>query len=46
MKATVKEAIEELAWNWTAEERQDCVDATAAAFEMGGALNSYLFTPR
>jgi heme oxygenase (biliverdin-producing, ferredoxin) len=46
MKATVKEAIEDLARNWSKEERQECVDATAAAFAMGGALNSYLFMPR
>jgi hypothetical protein len=43
MKAAVKQTIEEMARRWSDEERSQCVDATAAAFQMGAALNSYLF---
>lgn len=42
IKATVKGNIEKLAASWTKEERQQCVDATAAAFMGGGAINSHL----
>jgi len=42
IKATVKESIEEMAAQWSKDERQESVDATAAAFMGGGAINSYL----
>lgn len=42
IKATVKESIEKLAASWTKEQRQQCVDGTAAAFMGGGAINSHL----
>lgn len=42
LKVTVKNSIEELAATWTREQKDACVDATAAAFQGGGSLNSYL----
>jgi heme oxygenase (biliverdin-producing, ferredoxin) len=42
MKATTKQIIEDLAASWTPEERKECVDATAAAFQGGGSLVSHL----
>ena len=31
-----------MAASWNDEEKRECVDATAAAFQGGGALNAYL----
>jgi heme oxygenase (biliverdin-producing, ferredoxin) len=45
IKDRVKDSIEQMAATWTADEKQQCVDATAAAFAGGGAINSYLTTP-
>lgn len=43
LKETTKNAIEDLAATWaTPEERQQCIDATPAAFQEGGAINMYL----
>jgi heme oxygenase len=42
IKATVKNDIEEMAARWSREEKDQCVDATAAAFRGGGAINGYL----
>lgn len=42
LKVTVKNSIEELVATWTREQKDVCVDATAAAFQGGGSLNSYL----
>lgn len=42
IKDTVKTSIEEMAAVWSNEEKRECVDATAAAFRGGGAINSYL----
>jgi heme oxygenase len=42
IKENVKNNIESMAAKWSLEERQECIDATAAAFEGGGAINSYL----
>ena len=42
IKARVKQSIESLAAEWTPEEQQECVQATAGAFEGGGAINSHL----
>jgi hypothetical protein len=45
IKDRVKDRIEQMAATWTADEKQHCVDATAAAFAGGGAINAYLTTP-
>ena len=42
MKETVKQSIEDMAAVWNDEEKKQCVDATAAAFQGGGAINSHL----
>ena len=42
IKATVKNDIEKLAATWTQEQKDQCVEATAAAFMGGGSINSYL----
>lgn len=42
LKAKVKGEIEAMAAQWSDCERQECVDATAAAFQGGGAINGYL----
>jgi len=42
IKDRVKGDIEEIAANWSIEERKRCTDETAAAFKGGGSLNSYL----
>lgn len=42
LKATTKQIIEDLAASWSPEERKECVDATAAAFQGGGSLVSLL----
>jgi hypothetical protein len=42
IKIKVKEAIETVASSWTIAERQQCIDATKAAFQGGGAINSHL----
>lgn len=42
IKETVKTRIEEMAASWSREEKDLCVDATAAAFMGGGGINSYL----
>lgn len=42
IKAQVKANIEEFVLSWSSEERQRCVDQTAAAFNGGGSINSYL----
>jgi heme oxygenase len=39
----VKNQIEEIAKQWTREERDNCVNATAGAFKGGGAINGYLY---
>lgn len=43
LKAKVKGQIEELARDWTRDERDKCINATAAAFKGGGAINGYLY---
>lgn len=43
LKARVKAQIEELAKQWSREERDKCLNATAGAFRGGGAINSYLY---
>jgi len=43
MKDTVKGQIEELAKGWNRQERDSCIDATAAAFMGGGSINGYLY---
>lgn len=43
LKSKVKTQIEELAKQWSREERDKCLDATAGAFRGGGAINSYLY---
>jgi len=42
IKDRVKGNIEEIAANWSFEEKKRCSDETAAAFRGGGSLNSYL----
>ena len=42
IKARVKGKIEDLAASWSADERAECVDATADAFRYAGAINKYL----
>lgn len=39
----MKGQIEDVAQPWSREERNKCINATAAAFRGGGALNGYLF---
>mmetsp|Transcript_14913 Transcript_14913/g.22980 ORF Transcript_14913/g.22980 Transcript_14913/m.22980 type:complete len:288 (+) Transcript_14913:57-920(+) len=43
LKDTVKGQIEELAKGWNRQERDSCIDATAAAFMGGGGINGYLY---
>ncbi|KAL3763254.1 hypothetical protein ACHAWU_008957 [Discostella pseudostelligera] len=43
LKAKVKAQIEELAKQWSREERDKCLNATAGAFRGGGAINGYLY---
>jgi hypothetical protein len=42
IKDAVKETIEQMAVGWTADEKIACVQETKAAFQGGGAINSYL----
>jgi len=42
IKAKVKNSIEEMAASWSREEKDECVETTAAAFQGGGMLNAYL----
>ena len=42
IKAQVKENIEEMAASWSDDGRQECVAATAAAFQGGGGVNANL----
>jgi len=42
IKDLVKAKIEEMAAQWSQEEKRQCVDATAAAFMGGGGINAYL----
>ena len=42
IKDAVKASIEAMAASWTAEEKKECVDATAAAFQGGSGINSNL----
>lgn len=42
IKDTVKTSIEDMAASWSREEKDQCVDGTAAAFMGGGGINSYL----
>jgi len=42
IKSKVKDSIEETAASWSKEEKDQCVQTTAAAFQGGGMLNSYL----
>eukprot|EP00804_Cyclotella_cryptica_P023630 CCRYP_011967-RA/>CCRYP_011967-RA protein AED:0.15 eAED:0.32 QI:0/0/0/1/1/1/2/0/313 len=43
LKSKVKDQIEALARGWTREERDECINATSAAFKGGGAINGYLY---
>ena len=43
LKDKVKGQIEQLATGWNRKERDSCIDATAAAFRGGGAINGYLY---
>lgn len=43
LKPRVKTQIEELAKQWSREERDQCINATAGAFKGGGAINGYLY---
>ncbi len=43
LKTKVKTQIEELAKQWSREERDKCLNATAGAFRGGGAINGYLY---
>lgn len=42
IKVRVKDDIEKMADSWTREEKDECVDATAATFRYGGGMNSLL----
>ena len=42
IKEKVKNDIEEMVAMWSREEKDRCVEETAAAFRDGGAVNSYL----
>jgi hypothetical protein len=42
IKDKVKGDIEDTVAQWSREEKDECVNATAAAFMGGGTLNSYL----
>jgi hypothetical protein len=42
IKDAVKESIEQMAEMWTTAEKNACVQETAAAFQGGGSINSYL----
>ena len=42
IKDAVKANIEAMASTWNADQKKQCVDATAAAFQGGGAINSHL----
>lgn len=42
IKTRVKANIEDFVLTWNADEKQRCVDQTAAAFKGGGSINSYL----
>ena len=42
IKTKVKDDIEEMVSHWTREQKDECVEATAAAFRGGGMVNSYL----
>lgn len=42
IKADVKNSIEELAASWSREQKDMCVQETAAAFQGGGMLNAHL----
>lgn len=42
IKGRVKAKIEEMAAQWSPEEKRECVDATSAAFMGGGGINAYL----
>lgn len=43
LKDSVKGQIEQLAKGWDRKERDGCINATAAAFMGGGAINGYLY---
>mmetsp|Transcript_16216 Transcript_16216/g.35047 ORF Transcript_16216/g.35047 Transcript_16216/m.35047 type:complete len:283 (+) Transcript_16216:229-1077(+) len=43
LKPRVKNQIEELAKQWSREERDNCIGATAGAFRGGGSINGYLY---
>lgn len=42
IKARVKDEIEKMAAQWSREKKDECVGATAAAFQGGGMINAYL----
>lgn len=42
IKATVKQSIEDMAARWSREEKDECVNATGAAFRGGGMINALL----
>jgi len=42
MKVQVKQDIEDMVASWTREQKDACVNETAAAFRGGGSLNSNL----
>jgi len=43
LKPRLKNQIEELALEWSREERDQCINATMGAFQGGGQVNVYLF---
>lgn len=43
LKPRLKSQIEELALEWSREERDQCINATMGAFQGGGQVNVYLF---
>jgi heme oxygenase len=42
IKARVKDDIEKMVAKWSREEKDECVAATASAFQYGGGINTYL----
>ena len=42
IKGRVKQSIEDMAAQWSEEEKAQCVGATADAFRYGGGINAYL----
>jgi hypothetical protein len=42
IKGRVKDDIEKMVSQWTREQKDECVNETAAAFRLGGGINAYL----